>query len=315
MGQLTGVIIVTTLVWAVLVGLLHKYVEPEKEDGDEYRVVAESLWARPGKVSMANHVLLVTRICSFCWFFCLAWVYRWVTYDPNYWYFTIWNIILLSLYFLAATICSVQFFLDPDNKQEISFLLSPSKRAQMAVWLKTASDVTGSCALFVSVVAFGVLDNSMEFWNVTFHLTNSLFFLVETAQNSIRAQPRNCLVGLVFMYVYVVFAWILVAGAQIRPWPYFFLNTEYVIAYGWYIGLQLFYMLFFVFWLGIVKQKFKIFGWCTMKNAPKDIALAGDPSDGVSLVTMDSQSKYTTGTGDSRERQGTNSGETRMVDY
>ena len=298
--QLAGVIAMLTVLICVIVALFVKYVAPVKSTGNEIKESSSGVFT----YKLSSKVLFGTRVASFLWFFIVVWIYRWAAFNPNYWYFTVWNIILLAIYFLLASICSLHYLLDPDNKAEYKYWLSPAYRQLCAEWLKTMSDVAGCNAVFVTVVTFGVLDRSMEFWNIAYHLSNSLLMFVDTFQNRIKVEIRSCLSGIIFLYGYCIFAWLLVKAAGIRPWPYFFLKTDSAAAYGWYIGLLVLYFLFFYLWFSLSKQRLKMLAKGSCCGISSDIidddtilvanetdtdTTEIDAGDGVSLVALTKQ--------------------------
>ena len=84
--QLVGIICMLSIIVVIIVALFYKYVDPVKTEGNEYEVVARSIFAgADAEGGVASKVLLATRASCFIWFFCVVWVYRWVEFFPNYW--------------------------------------------------------------------------------------------------------------------------------------------------------------------------------------------------------------------------------------
>ena len=215
----------------------------------------------------ANNLLFSWRIFCFLWFFCFAIMGKWIYdaadtgKDPGYWYFTNWNLILLGIYFLVTLLCTLQYRIDSrggaDNDVVSPTLPSwwgPTARSRLVQLCGVMHDVAGANAIFVTVVALGILDPSPNFWNLTNHLSNTLFMFVELALNKLQARHDNYIWSISWAFVYVCFAWIIVYSG-VRKTPYFFLKTvDEPGAFGWYTGLLMLNALFFWFWVWICRK-------------------------------------------------------------
>ena len=205
-----------------------------------------------------DRLLLAYRLCSFLYFLCVAWAWNWSKASDGkgasqkYNYFTNWNLVLITVYFFNAASCSALRLLD----------IQLSARHQMVaeqLCKNTARlfDVCGSCALFVTVVSYGILDHSGDQWNIIAHITNSLFMLVEAALNDMRGSMESFKFLLAWAYFYLIFTWGLV-GTQVKSSPYFFLETSSAAAFGWYSGLLVLLYVFFVAWIGVLALKHRV---------------------------------------------------------
>jgi len=217
-----------------------------------YQDCGQSVWN--SKYPNANTWLLCWRLFCFAWFFWFAIVAKWISVvtvekkDPGYWFFTNWNLILLGVYFGLAAVCSLQFRKDPTGVAYDS----PLQQKLPAV-VGAMHDVAGANAIFVTVVALGILDPSPNFWNLTNHLSNTLFIFVEMSLNSIKACSHNYVWSIIWAFVYVSFAWVIVY-TKTREVPYFFLNTvNKPASFGWYTGLIVINGVFFVGWIYLNK--------------------------------------------------------------
>jgi len=215
-----------------------------------YQDCGQSAWGK--KYQNANTWLLCWRLFCFCWFFCFAFVAKWIDdatvqkKDPGYWFFTNWNLILLGVYFGLTSVCSVLSRTDPTGAG--AAYDSPMYTKLFAA-VGALHDVAGANAIFVTVVALGILDPTPSFWNLTNHLSNTLFMFVEMSLNSIKARPHNYVWSIIWAFVYVSFAWIIVSTGT-RPVPYFFLNTvDRPASFGWYTGLLVINGVFYVGWI------------------------------------------------------------------
>jgi hypothetical protein len=201
----------------------------------------QSIW------SISDTALLTWRVLCFLWFLCFAITTNWIYFavnegiDPGYWYFTNWNLILLGIYFFIAALCSIQHRLDPLGGTDAPSTAlpkwwTPKIRQHIVRIAGIGHDVAGANAIFVTVVALGILDPSPTFWNLTNHLSNSVFMFIELALNNIHARSENYVWNLTWVFVYVCFAWIIVYTG-VRKTPYFFLKTvNKPEAFAWYVS-------------------------------------------------------------------------------
>lgn len=212
----------------------------------------QSIWIK--KYPNANNWLLGWRIFCFLWFFCFAFVGNWIhraavqKKDPGYWFFTNWNLILLGIYFGFASVASWQFRSDSAGATHNSPL-----HKKFITCMGAMHDVAGANAIFVTVVALGILDRSLSFWNLTNHLSNTLFMFVEMFLNSVKACKHNYIWSIIWAFVYVCFTWIIVY-TKTRKVPYFFLNTvDKPASFGWYTGLLIVNGSFYAGWIYLNK--------------------------------------------------------------
>jgi hypothetical protein len=186
-------------------------------------------------------------------------------------YFTHWNLILLTVYFFLTTIHSVIYIISKNGYlgltnppwQDVSHplkaypLLFGPDNAYERLCKNTARlhDFAGACAIFVTIVNFGVLDSSTEMWNVVNHLTNSIFIGFDLLNNNIESSMQSYKWCISWIYFFIIFTWGLV-DTGMKPWPYFFLDTDSSGVYGWYEGLLILNFIFFIIWFYICRLKF-----------------------------------------------------------
>ena len=106
-----------------------------------------------------NFWLATTRIWSFLYFLTIAWAWDWAVHDDGgadgvYFYFTHWNIVLLTVYFFVSSICSISYIFVQRNPEHVL-----AKNPQYALYLERFAqnaarthDVAGTCAFFVTVI-------------------------------------------------------------------------------------------------------------------------------------------------------------------
>lgn len=158
---------------------------------------------------------MVYRVIAFLWFFVVAWIINWAL-SKNvgaipYNYFTHWNVIGLSVYFFTASLCSINYlYLNHVNEEHWYF----KYRLWLAQLLQRTFDALGASALFITLVAFTLLNPEFEFWNVTVHFTTTIAVLIELTLNNVYSHSRNIIGLVMWMFVYVIFTWIIVPGTH-----------------------------------------------------------------------------------------------------
>jgi hypothetical protein len=250
----------TCLVFVILLGL---YVYDKRNPlpaCDEYASSGRSILSIQFPVS-ANTVLLCTRTVSFLWWFGVGWVAKWIRDAPlpRYYMFTVWNIILMSIYFLCASICSWQYNRDPTNADSSfpSWWRLPFRNA-VAAFVRIGHSVIGGCALFVTISAW---KGSLGFWGLQQHLTNVLVFVVEGAQVVYAPHSVHFFWTGAFLYTYVCFVWIIVKAWGGQGWPYPFLETKGSegTVFGGYLAVLGGNIATFTIWLVLARGKIALY--------------------------------------------------------
>lgn len=150
---------------------------------DEYTHSGRSILSKR-YVDWGNTTHRVLRGLMLLYWLGLGWIAKWIrdAPHPRFYMFTVWNIILMVTYFLAASICSWQYSIDPNNEDKSFPVWWPkSRRDWTAHLVRVLHSVVGGCALFVTISAW---QGSGGFWGIQQHLTNTCLFLVEGFQVS-----------------------------------------------------------------------------------------------------------------------------------
>jgi hypothetical protein len=231
--------------------------------GDQFEFCYWSCIGLPGPA-----ILLVTRAISFAYLFGISFVAREII-DPEFPIsFTSWNIHLLWIYFLSATIASMIGL----HHDDCSFsILSASNQSLPPYWSQFVSRfgyilqfmfaVAGSTAFFVTFVAFTFLDHRFEFWNASFHFVTSLSVFFELVLNRIVVRWEHLVLSLSWSFLYLIFSWIIVQTGVISHWPYFFLDTSTPTVFLWYMGLMLLNSVFYCIFWSMSSMKFFLIDW------------------------------------------------------
>ena len=183
--NIAGVSIMVTVCYILSQLFIYRYNQKYPVTNcDEYTHSGRSILSLRYAV-WGNTIHRVLRGLMFLYWLGLGWITKWIrdAPRPRFYMFTVWNIILMSVYFLLASISSWQYWIDPNN-QDKSFPAWWPKAARnwTAHVVRVLHSVIGGCALFVTITAW---QGHGGFWAIQQHLTNICLFLIEGFQVSI----------------------------------------------------------------------------------------------------------------------------------
>lgn len=217
-------------------------------------------------------LLFCTRLASFGYICGLSGLWNFIRNDwDNLFYFTHWNVIMISVFYGCALACSVIGFIYNEDFRAgktsggswvtVEATRISNQQREEAYWsvyaqrlgfcMQILFEVAGGTALFVTVVAFTFLNPSFEFWNVSDHFVTSMTFLAEMAQNSMIVRWHHVLLNMLWALLYLIYIWPAVASGDVTNWPYSFLSVSSAGCFGWYFmlffGNAIFYSIFYFF--------------------------------------------------------------------
>mmetsp|Transcript_8004 Transcript_8004/g.13307 ORF Transcript_8004/g.13307 Transcript_8004/m.13307 type:complete len:394 (+) Transcript_8004:138-1319(+) len=223
-------------------------------------------------------ILLITRVVSFCLLFGISGLWSYIRADfKNLFYFTLWNVNMISLYYGMASVASIiGLIYHPQLVVKQNGLTSAdvnwvcvngggedsrpfwSKHMhRLGFCIQVLYQVAGASALFITVVAFTLLNPAFEFWNVMHHLITSVTFLLEMSQNAMVVRWEHVLLNMLWALIYLVYIWSAVGSREITNWPYDFLKTGSASSFFWYIILFVGNVIFFNLWLFLSRLKYR----------------------------------------------------------
>ena len=177
-----------------------------------------------------------------------------LTKSDGIFFFTNWNTKLISLYFLLSTICSLIGLVE---QQQPSCDRRGIRRSLKSLFLCTVHclfEICGGTAILVTVVAFGLLDPSFTFWNVSCHFVTLVTLLVEMTLNTMFVRLNHIALNVTWAFIYISFVWIVVYTGR-HHWPYYFLETSSSICYIQYSGLVIADLFFYFVWWSLSQVK------------------------------------------------------------
>ena len=188
-------------------------------------------------------LLTITRLVFFV-YFVGGTIYIYVySHGASWIFFTNWNLLLISLFYLIASIHSVVgLYSEYVHKVDI---IKNSINWKLYHAVHILFEVSASTAFFVTTVDFILLDSNFEFLNVTQHFLTSLSFLVEISLNSLPVYIEHIWIAITWMVVYVIYAWGMVGSGTLKYWPYDFMELGNPYCFLWYNVLFFVALLFY----------------------------------------------------------------------
>lgn len=192
-------------------------------------------------------LLLFTRSLSLIYFLGIVTIYHDIIFPSDWWFFTFWNIYLLSTYFLLSTVSTLLDFCCRGFEET----LFGKKLGKVIVSLYS---VCGATAFFITVINFSLLSPSLNFWNISEHMVTTIAILIEISLNAFQVQPIQYIFCASWIMLYVGFIWIIHLSG-LKDWPYWFLDADNWTSLLWYSGLFVLDVVFFTIWWSIHKVK------------------------------------------------------------
>lgn len=198
--------------------------------------------------------LCLFRFGAFSYFLGVSWIWNYINSNGEaYYFFTTWNIELMTVYYFLAFVCSVL------GLSSIYDVANPIELRNLTKAVHKLFQVCAPCTLFVTTVAFTFLNPEFKFWNVSVHFVTLCSFLVEMSLNSMTINRYDMVLPLLWAFLYVLFIWPMVMTSTVRTgWPYAFLALNTPLCFLWYSGLFLVLMVFYMVWyvLSVLKLKY-----------------------------------------------------------
>jgi hypothetical protein len=222
-------------------------------------------------------LLLVTRALSFCYIFGISGLWNWYRQRwTNFFYFTHWNLIMISVYYASVTLSSIVGIIfnakfrarggvmDNSWFAVESSMTVPEESPYWSVHaqrlgfiIQVLYEVAGGSAFFITVIAFTFLNPQFSFWNVNSHFITSMAFLLEMAQNAMIVRWHHVLLNMFWAVLYLLYIWPAVASGAVTQWPYDFLQTANAGCFGWYFVLFLGNVIFYFLWYYLSRVKYE----------------------------------------------------------
>jgi len=192
-------------------------------------------------------------------------------------YYTIWNYILLTIFFMFASIMSFTRLTFGKHKHEEEFMYSRSKLWFLGIVVWVLFEIAITLSVLVDTVLWGILypycvhqkgtsfchGILLNFESINCHILNFVFIFIEFSFNHIVIVPAHVVFILYWAFSYMVFAWIYYGQTGI--WDYPFMKTQdtmSVVNYSGLLGLHIFYF-FSIYLFDLLKI------YITKRNPPR----------------------------------------------
>jgi hypothetical protein len=202
-----------------------------------------------------KYLLFVTRFLSFCYICGVSVIANYAERTSFTWFFfTTWNVQLISFYFLFALSASIIGFIH-DGKSNASGNTGclnydieggEEPKGRRKIWsqhtinfgyvIHILFEVCSGTAVLVTLVAFIAINSSSSFWNVAVHLMNVLVMILELFLNNMYLRLDHIPYNLTWAFIYVIFMWSIVVMGNITFWPYPFLAVDTYYSFFFYTG-------------------------------------------------------------------------------
>jgi len=214
----------------------------------------------------ANLLLLFTRLVGFGYVVSVSVIYNYVKYPYTTWYyFTIWNAQLISVYFLLALTCSVIGVVHggTGGSDRAVHANGPTWSQRVNVLgrvIHVLFEVCGGTACFITVVSFVALNPEFSFSNGSDHFATLVFMLVELAFNDMYVRFDHFQLNVTWDLMYLTFIWPVVALGVIARWPYFFLDVQSLgsLSLATHTALLVLSFVFYSVFYGVSELKFAV---------------------------------------------------------
>jgi hypothetical protein len=256
-----------------------------------------------------KYLLFVTRFLSFCYIFGVSTIWNYIDSGGFIWfYFTMWNVELLSIYYFFTLVCSIIGFcnrpkiMTPAGSYYVEDYTGTMKEATRQPryaaihWsykiarfgriVHVLFGVCGGSAALVTFVNFSFLDPKFEFWNVSSHLVPIVSLLVELSLNNMYVRVDSFVFNILWSWLYLIFVWPLVALGTLSFWPYKFLAADTPICFVIYTALILFNVIFYFIFYGLSFGKYYLrHGRKNERYVERDVST--DTIPGIDMDSMD----------------------------
>lgn len=185
-------------------------------------------------------LLLIFRMCCLGFFLGVGCIDNYIVHNgDNSYFFTTWNIELISIYYLLATSLSfigVYYSRSRHSPYQENIVWSRYLHV-LANALHVLYEVAASTAFFITTINFCFLNDHFSYWNTVVHFATTCSFIVECFLSSWYVEPLHFAFELSWAILYLIVTWALVTTDVISDWPYDFLETQSPSSFAWYGGL------------------------------------------------------------------------------
>ena len=207
-----------------------------------------------------KYVLLGTRLLSLGYILGVSVIANYIIKGGFKWFFfTLWNVELLSIYYILALACSVRgLFCKPriissDDDDIVKWSIHTYRLGRITHIL---FEVCGGTAVLVTVVNFTLINPGFSFWNATSHFVPLMTLIIELCLNNMYLRVDHFVFNISWAWLYLIFVWPLVVLKTINFWPYSFLDVNTSRCYLLYTVLIIADIVFYFIFYGLSMLKY-----------------------------------------------------------
>jgi hypothetical protein len=221
-----------------------------------------SVGVNTSKARAAAIGLCIYRAVCFCYFFGVGVLWNLIRHG-GWQYFTNWNLMLISVFYFSAFLCSViglryghdDFSVNNNRDLHVNEVEWSRHVRRLGYLVHVLFEVCGGTALLVTTVDFTLLNPQFEFWNASEHFATMLSFLIELCLNCLPIRMDHFGYNALWASIYLVFIWSVVGSGARHHWPYSFLDVSSAACFVWYTGLLIADLFFYGIWAVLHRLK------------------------------------------------------------
>jgi hypothetical protein len=211
-----------------------------------------------------KYVLLATRFLSLGYILGVSVIANYVITGGFKWfYFTLWNGELLSIYYVLALACSMTGLcckpriISSDDEDIVDEEIKWSNHTnRLGRVTHVLFEVCGGSAVLVTVVNFVLINPRFSFWDITSHFVPLMTLVIELFLNNMYLRVDHYVFNISWAWLYLIFIWPLVVLKGISFWPYAFLALDTNNCYLNYTILMVIDVIFYFVFYGLSTLKF-----------------------------------------------------------
>ena len=224
---------------------------------------------------LLKYVLIATRLQSLGYILCVSVIGNYVAVGGFQWfYFTLWNVELLSIYYILALTCSMiglfwkptpvaierrRIVTESEDEPEVIRNRTPTWSLSIRIlgsFTHILFEVCGGTAVLVTVINFIVINPEFSFWNATSHFVPLMTLVIELCLNNMYLRVDHYVFNISWAWLYLIFVWPLVVLKTINFWPYPFLALDTPSCYLLYTLLIIADIVFYFIFYGMSTLKY-----------------------------------------------------------
>lgn len=204
-------------------------------------------------------LLGIYRLAGFFYFFIVACIIQGVNTPNSFYAFDAWNGVLITCYFLLASISSFISVYTKLSRTEVDHRLNAlSDWSFNTRLLGTIThlffEIAGASVLFTTVGGFFYIEPVYNLSAIN-RLLGLFAMVFELILNTLRVRFDQYPATFAWLVFYLLIIWPMAFNGNINQWPYSFMRTDTVLAFANYLCVYLSNLAFYILWYLLYKIK------------------------------------------------------------